>query len=285
LFVFYSQKRKYMYRKKLLTKSYLIIFRFLLFLAAVAFSINLKAQNDTIVPVDKDPEELLKDLDLRKFPRFNIWNDRFKGNWSGFDVGINLLVNPDYSGYDNNFMQNEVLRSNSAYINLLMKSFGLQSNRNTIGLVTGVGLHLQSYRFEKSITLELLENGIIEPRPLFFDHNQKSKLSIVSFMIPLLAEFQIPVNNYNNRIHISGGLYSSVRLDSHTKIKYRAAGKKEKLKTPGHYSLRDIKYGLMFRTGYRWVNVFATYELVPLFKDGKGPKLTPVTFGVTLLSF
>ncbi len=274
-----------MNRNKVIHKSYLVFFRFVLFLAAVTFSHTLKAQNDTIVPVDKDPEELLKDLDLRRFPRFNIRNDQFSGHWSGFDFGVNLLVNPDYTGYDLDFMENDILRSNSAYINLIMKSFGLQSNRNTIGLVTGLGLHLQSYRFQKNLTLELHENGRVEPRTMFFDHNQKSKLSIVSLNMPLLAEFQIPVNNYNNRIFISGGLYGSFRLDSHTKMKYRAEGKKEKLKTPGDYSLRDFKYGLMFRTGYRWVNVFATWELVPLFKDNKGPEITPVTLGVTLLSF
>jgi hypothetical protein len=75
-----------------------------------------------------------------------------------------------------------------------------------------------------------------------------------------------------------------VRLTSHTKIKYRKE-QKEKLKVPDHYSLQDFKYGLMFRTGYRWINVFATYELTPLFKNDKGPHLTPFTFGITLISF
>jgi hypothetical protein len=274
-----------MNRKKLVTKSYLIVFRFVLYMAAVTFSLNLQAQNDTIVPVDKDPEEILKDLDLRKYTRFNIWNDRFSGHWSGFDVGVNMLVNPDYSGYADNFLENDILRSNSAYINLLMKSFGLQRNRNTIGLISGLGLHLQSYRLKNDITLERLESGRIEPRPLFFDLNQKSKLSIASIYIPLLTEFQVPVGNYSDRIYFSGGFYGSARLNSHTKMKYRAEGKKEKLKTPDHYSLRDVNYGMMFRTGYRWFNVFATYELVPLFKDGKGPELTPVTVGVKLISF
>jgi hypothetical protein len=41
----------------------------------------------------------------------------------------------------------------------------------------------------------------------------------------------------------------------------------------------------MFRAGYRWINVFATYEITPLFKDEKGPVLTPFTVGFTLLQF
>jgi hypothetical protein len=256
-------------------------------LAIVCCTVNLKAQNDTIVPVDEDPEKILRKINIRNLTDggFNFWYDDFSGHWAGVDFGFNLFTNPDYSGYSSEFMENDIFRSNSTYLNLIQQSIGLQRNRNTIGLVTGVGLQLKSYRLERNTTIQRLENGRIEPHTLYFDQNQKSKLSIVSLMVPLLAEFQIPVNHYKNRLYISGGAFGGVRLGSHTKIKYRADGKKEKLKTPGHYSLQDYKYGLMVRAGYRWVNVFATYELVPLFKENKGPELTPVTFGITLIRF
>jgi hypothetical protein len=104
-------------------------------------------------------------------------------------------------------------------------------------------------------------------------------------MIPLLAEFQIPINHYENRLYFSGGFFGSYRINSHTKIKYRVDRKKEKLKVPDFLSLNDFKYGVMFRAGYRWVNVFACYDLQPLFRKGKGPELTPFTFGFTLVSF
>jgi hypothetical protein len=256
-------------------------------LAIVICSTGLKAQNDTIVPIDKDPEKLLRKINIRNFTDggFNFWDDDFSGHWAGVDFGFNMFTNPDYSGYSSEFMENDIFRSNSTYVNLIQQSIGIQRNRNTIGLVTGVGLQLKSYRLERNTTIRRLENGRIEPQTLYFDQNQKSKLSIVSLMVPLLAEVQIPVNHYKNRLYFSGGAFGGVRLGSHTKIKYRIDGKKEKLKTPGHYSLQDFKYGLMVRAGYRWVNVFATYELAPLFKENKGPKLTPVTFGVTLISF
>lgn len=262
------------------------ILKIILILLVTLFVINLKAQNDTIVPIDKDPEELLKDLDLRKFPQpgFNLWTDKFSGHWAGFDIGFNAFINKDYSGYDKRFLDNDVFRSNSAFINLFQKNFGLQRNRNAIGLVTGLGLHLQSYRLDDNTTLKRLEDGTIEPRILIFDQNQKSKLSVISLIVPLLNEYQIRVNRYDNRIYVAGGLYGGLRLGSHTKIKYRSEGKKEKLKVPGHYSLQDFKYGVMVRAGYRWINFFATYELVPFFKEDKGPHLIPVTFGVSLIS-
>lgn len=261
-----------------------------LMLAVWAFifcSIGLNAQNDTIVPVKEDPEKLLRNINIRDFTDggFNFWDDDFSGHWAGVDFGFNMFVNPDYSGYSSEFMENDIFRSNTTYLNLFQQSIGLQRNRNTVGLVTGIGLQFKSYRLEQNTTIQRLENGRIEPQILFFEQNQKSKLSITSLMIPLLAEFQIPLNHYKNRLYFSGGAFGGIRLGSHTKIKYRVEGKKEKLKTPGHYSLQDFRYGLMVRAGYRWVNVFATYELVPFFKENKGPELTPVTFGITLISF
>jgi hypothetical protein len=103
---------------------------------------------------------------------------------------------------------------------------------------------------------------------------------------PLLLEFQIPVNHYANRIFFSGGLFAGYRLSSHTKIKYRAERTKEKLKTPGDFSLNDFRYGLMLRMGYRQYKVFVNYDLQPMFSENaEVPYIFPITFGITLLSF
>lgn len=259
----------------------------LVFLLTVFLCLNIPVQSqttDTIVPAKKSPVKILRKIDIRKMG-FNFWQDNFEGHLSGIDFGFNGFANPDYTGYNLKFMENDLFRSNSTYINILQQSIGLQRNRNTIGLVAGIGLHLQSYRLDNNTTIRRNENDRIEPEILYFDQNQKSKLSIVSLMVPLLAEFQIPVNHYENRVYFSGGFFGALRLGSHTKIKYRADGKKEKLKVPGDFSLNNFKYGLMVRAGYRWINVFATYDLVPLFKDDLGPELTPYTFGITLLQF
>ncbi|MBT3382813.1 MAG: outer membrane beta-barrel protein [Prolixibacteraceae bacterium] len=263
-------------------------YRITLFFMFLGFGLISNAQeNDTIVPLQQNPEKLLRKIDIRKITNdgFNLWQDKFSGHLAGIDFGFNMFLNPDYSGYNSEFMKNNIFRSNSTYINFIQQSIALQHNRNTIGLVTGLGLHLQSYRLDQNTTIQRLPNDFIEPQILFFDQNQKSKLSVASITIPVLAEFQIPINHYDNRLYFSAGLYISYRVSSHTKIKYRIEGKKEKLKVPDHYSLNDFKYGLMVRSGYHRINFFATYELIPLFMENKGPELTPFTFGITLLSF
>ena len=259
--------------------------RFIVMICVVLlFNLNSVSQEtDTIVPIRKNAEEILRNINLNS-DGFNFWKDKFSGHWAGIDLGFNTFLNPDYEGYDTGFMKNDIFRSNSFHLNLIQQSIGLQRNRNNFGLVTGLGIQFQDYRLDKNTTIERTWNNKIVPKTFYFDENQKSKLFIYSIIVPVLAEIQIPINNYKNRLYFSSGMYFGYRIGSYTKIKYHTE-QKQVLKVTDYYSLQDFKYGIMARTGYRWINFFAIYELTPFFKENKGPELTPFTFGVTLLGF
>jgi len=219
---------------------------------------------------------------------YNFWEDEFKGHWAGIELGINGFANSDYSLYpseENNFLQNTMLLSNTLNLNILQYSMGLQQTRTTIGLVTGLGISFQGYRIDDNTTISLDENQKVQPKYLNLSSSQKSKVAMVNLEIPLLVEFQIPIKNYANRLYFSAGLTGVKRLETHTKVKYRKDGKREKLKSPGNYSVRDYKVAGTIRIGYRWVNLFASYDLVTLFYDYKGPVLYPFSIGVRLISF
>lgn len=261
------------------------VFLTLLFLVG-AVSVSLSQENDTIVPVRTNPEKLLRNIDVRDITRNGLtpWKTKFSGHFAGIDFGFNMLLNEDYSGYEDEFLENDVFRSNSAYFNVLQQSFDLQKNKNTLGLVTGFGLQLQSYRLDDNTTIYLDEGKVVQPQYVYFDENQKSKLANVWIHVPLLFEWQIPVNHFDNRFYVSAGIMGSFRLNSHAKIKYKI-DKKQKLKVVDDFSMNNFRYSLMVRTGYRWFNFFACYDLIPLFKENKGPEVTPFTFGLTLLRF
>jgi hypothetical protein len=257
---------------------------FILTLLVSLFSVKaFSLGNDTIVPIQKNAEEILKNLNLNK-GGFNFWEDNFKGHWAGIDFGFNTFLNTDYTGYDNEFMKNNIIRSSTWNLNLIQQSIGLQRNRNNFGLVTGLGLEYQYYRLNDSTTIEKSGNDVIIPKYFYLGENQRSKLFLFSVTLPILAEIQIPVNNYRNRIYFSSGMYLSYRIVSYSKITYRA-NQMHRLKITDNYSLQNFKYGIMFRTGYRWINFYARYELAPFFKKDKGPELTPFIFGITLLRF
>lgn len=264
------------------------IFYFLLFACTIIE--GFAQQADTIQITPSNPTNISGIIDIRDLVNdgFNYWDEEFSGHWSGVFIGVNGFANPDYSSYPDSgkdFMDNDLLHSHSMQINLLQLSKGLQASRNTIGLVTGIGLELRSYRLNKNTTIQQSANGVILPQTLYFDSNQKSKLSSVYLNVPLLFEFQIPINHYANRFYTSAGIIGSKRLSSHTKIKYRKGGEKQKLKIPGSYAIPDYKLAASIRMGYRWINLYASYDLEPLFDKSKGPELTPWSVGIALIQF
>lgn len=263
---------------------------FLIFLAILTSFLAFAQESDSVIVVKSPAGRLSGLIDIQDLVNegYNFWDEEFEGHWAGVELGINGFANADYSMYsstDNNFLKNDLLRSNILNLNVLQYSKGLQQNRNNIGLITGLGLSLQSYRLDNNTTISIDENRKVYPQTQYFDSNQKSKLSSVYLEVPLLVEFQIPVGHNANRLYFSAGITGAKRLETHTKLKYRKDGKREKLKSPGDYSIRDYKVAGTFRVGYRWVNLFATYDLVPLFEERRGPELFPFSAGIRLISF
>lgn len=263
---------------------------FLIFLASIATIQAFAQENDSIIVLQSPKGRLSGLIDVQDLTNegFNYWDEKFEGHWAGIEFGFNGLANADYSMYpalENHFLDNDLFRSNVLNLNMLQYSRGFQQTRNNIGLVTGLGVSFQSYHLDNNTTISIDENQKIHPSVIYYDSNQKSKLSIVYLEVPILVEFQIPLRNKANRLYFATGVTGAKKFESHTKIKYRKDGKREKLKSPGNYSINDYKMAATFRMGYRWANLFATYDIVPLFEDRRGPVIYPFSFGLKLISF
>jgi len=263
---------------------------FFILLATFASLLTFAQENDSIIVVQSPKGRLSGLIDVQDLTNegYNYWDEKFEGHWSGIEFGFNGLANADYSMYpasESHFLDNDLFRSNVLNLNILQYSKGIQQTRNNIGLITGLGLSFQSYHLNDNTILSIDENKKIYPSVIFYDSNQKSKLSMVYLEVPLLLEFQIPIRNKANRLYFSAGVTGAKKIESHSKMKYRKNGKREKLKSPGDYSINDYKVALSFRVGYRWANLFASYDIVPLFEERRGPVLYPFSFGLKLLSF
>ncbi|MCT4601556.1 MAG: PorT family protein [Marinifilum sp.] len=208
----------------------------------------------------------------------------FRGHWAGFEMGVNGFTDENYTSYDYDFMELDMAKSIAVNLNFLQYDISLQKERNTIGLITGLGLEWNNYRFDNDITLQKV-NGVIQPLDLSVEQPdwkiKKTKLTTLYLTVPLLLEFQIPVKYKKRRVHMSAGVVGGLRLGSHTKIKHDG----DKVKDHDDFKLKTLRYAAHARIGYRSLNFFATYGLTELFESGKGPDLTPFTVGITLISF
>jgi hypothetical protein len=210
---------------------------------------------------------------------------RFNGHWSGFELGFNGLANEDYSLYAGtdyagiDFM--ELNQPKSMEVNLNFLEYNIILEDRCIGLVTGMGFSMNNYRFDNDLTIVKGEDGIIHPVSLEGEKVEKSKLTASYLTVPLLLEFQIPINGRSNRLFISGGVIGGINLGSHTKIKYN--GSKEK--DHGSFNINPFKCSATVRAGLKDISLYACYGLTPLFKNDKGPELFPFSIGISLINF
>jgi len=240
-------------------------------------------QDTTIVRIGKkdvkvidhnDGTEILWGKDKHRRDR----SGRFNGHWEGIEFGFNGFDEADYSDYNGiEFMS--LNQGKSAEFNLNFYELNIGLAKSYVGLVSGMGLSFNSYRFENPYTLV---KGATRTEPVLLDYEDlsKTKLAISYLNVPLLLEFQIPVNQNEGRLFINAGLVGGVKLGSHTKVKHGDTKDKDR----SGFNLNSFKYSATARVGYKDVSLFATYSLTPLFQSGKGPELTPFTVGISFLN-
>lgn len=190
---------------------------------------------------------------------------RFRGHWAGVEFGFNnyltsgnSMTMPD----DISYMNLHSGKSNSFNFNFSQLSFGFTRN---IGIVTGLGINWNNYRFDGNFNIQKGPDGKIDSispvRSL-----KKSKLATVYLTLPILLELQAPVENHN--LHVSAGFIGAIKLGSHSRMIYEGG---DDNKSYSDFNLNLLRYGATARIGYQHFQFYGTYYMTPLFETAKGP--------------
>ncbi|MDQ4141853.1 MAG: outer membrane beta-barrel protein [Bacteroidota bacterium] len=195
--------------------------------------------------------------------------------FSNLDLGLNTFVNVPEA---NNSLY-DLKPIGSRYISLKQYiSTRIGGVKSPLHLRTGLELAFNNYMLDKNRRIAD-ENNVT----VFYNEPtlslEKSKLTTSSLNLPLVAELIFKDKNGKESFKIGGGGFVGYRLGSHTKIKYQREGNTYKDKERGNYNLEDMQYGVNFLIGYKWINLFAKYNLNDLFKDNRGPNMNVVSFG------
>jgi hypothetical protein len=207
--------------------------------------------------------------------------DKFKGHHFGLDLGLNNYLGPNGTtalpdGYD--YLSLNTVKSVGVSVNIWQESIPFTSRKN-FGLVTGLGLDYNNYRFDNQYKLVEGDNGTIGYEPITEDV-KKNKLMAFYATVPIMLEWQLSESDYKNPFYLSAGVVGGVRIQSHVKIKYMDG---EKDKTRDNYDLSDLRWGLRTRMGMKFFNVHATYYFTPLFKHDQNPELYPYSVGLSIM--
>jgi hypothetical protein len=175
----------------------------------------------------------------------------------------------------------ELRQAASLEVNINFVEYNICLKPDRIGLVSGLGLQWNNYKFDNAITIDKSEDGIIYPIGIEENNYKKSKLTVSYLTLPLMLEFQFPVNENTNTMFISAGMVGALNLGSHTKVK----NDHSKDKDHGSFNINPFKYSAIARIGLRDISLFATYSFSSLFREDKGPEMFPFTIGISLVNF
>jgi hypothetical protein len=251
---------------------------------------NIRFKRKTVKIVEDDGETQIYVKKHKKDDWQWFWdgNDRFKGSWSGFSVGASNLVNENFSftrSGDDQFMDLNTGKSWNMNLNFAQYSLNLVDNK--LGLVTGLGLEWNYYRFDGDNTIvENPTTGEIEPLDLTaapYDswNIEKSKLSTTYATLPLLLEVHTSSSQHKGIVFAAGAI-GGLKLGSNTKVVYKENGDKNKDKTKDDFNLSPFRYGVHARIGVGDWLVYGTYYFTSLFEKNKGPELYPLSIGIAL---
>lgn len=208
----------------------------------------------------------------------------FRDNWSGFELGINGFLSPDNRiNLPAESEQFDLDYRKSIAVNLNLWQQNLVLVRGHLGLVTGIGVGWNNYRF---LTNDVMVKG---PQQVEFTEGEydfrKNKLTLTYLNVPLLLEAQTTGSRSYQKFHLAAGLNVGLRLRSHTKQMVFIDGNREKFKDHKDFYINPFRYEATARIGWGHINLFASYALNQLFKDDRGPELTPFSVGIRLVSF
>ncbi|MFV0521961.1 MAG: hypothetical protein ACK5MI_05990 [Mangrovibacterium sp.] len=219
-----------------------------------------------------------------KVNRFDQSN-KFNGHWASLQFGVNGFANSDYSMYEptsdvpSDFMDLRQAASWEINWNILEWNIAL-NRRNNFGLVTGMGLSWNNYKFDNKVTIDKGDNGIIYPSAVEDTNFKKSKLMLCYLTVPLMMEYQFPINQGRSKMFVSAGVVGGLNIKSLAKVKANDSKNKDR----GSLSIAPFKASGIFQVGGNNLSLYATYSFTELFKDGKGPKLTPFSVGISFFN-
>jgi len=201
------------------------------------------------------------------------------------DLGLNALVNQKpYFAPGGQPEAVDLRTEGSRYVNIgLDYNYRLGGKRSPVSLIVGPEFAFNNYMLSGNRRW-VNENGrtdIVQNRE--GRQYQKTKLATSSVNLPLMLQVKLRDSHYNSTLVLGAGGFVGYRIKSWTKVKYTDQGSTYKDKEDGSYNMENFLYGLQGTIGYRSLELFAKYNLNPLFKAGAGPDTQVLSFGVRLL--
>lgn len=192
-----------------------------------------------------------------------------------FEMGWTTLPSVSYDLYhgtadDYDFMDLDVAKSIMLNITLFGHDI-LVNKAKSAALAAMIRLNVNNFVFDRQVCLLENAEGILVPAAIDEKYS-KSKLTTAYLDMPVAAFLQMPEKPYG----ISVALVPGIKINEHSKIK--SPKEKEKMHTVRNFRLA-VESRIQFVPG---IYLFGMYDLLPMFKDDRGPDTHPFSIGIGL---
>jgi len=232
---------------------------------------------------------------------------KFNGHWAGVELGLNGYLTPDFNmsfPASQSYLDLRMEKSINVNLNFYEQNIPL-SKSGTFGLVSGLGLSWNNYRFSRN-TLLVSDSSVFKGYLMEGASVRKSKLVNLYLTLPVYFEIQSKGTKTKDKFHFAAGVVGGWRISTHTKIYFNEASKEYRLRnpetnellpvvkqTPGSSTRNIVKDRSSFhqhpfkldasvRAGWGIINLYANYSLTSMFIKDKGPELYPYSVGISL---
>lgn len=232
---------------------------------------------------------------------------KFNGHWAGVELGLNGYLTPDFNmsfPASQSYLDLRMEKSINVNLNFYEQNIPL-SKSGTFGLVSGLGLSWNNYRFSKN-TLLVSDSSELKGYLMEGVSVRKSKLVNLYLTLPLYFEIQSKGTKTKDKFHLAAGVVGGWRISTHTKLYFNEASKEYRLRDPetngllpfvkqtpgsstrnivkdrGSFHQHPFKLDASVRAGWGIINLYANYSLTSMFIKDKGPELYPYAIGISL---
>ena len=200
-------------------------------------------------------------------------------NWSGLDVGVNMLFTPDWAVNfsDTPHLNFDPAKSWTFNLNFFEHYFSLY--KDNVGIVTGLGVNISHFGYRGNYTVNYDADSIFG----FVDQTRsysRNRLRASYLQVPLLFQINLGAKGENN-FSLAMGVVGGVRVGSRLRQKFVQNNESFDIKEKrGQYFFNSFKADATVRLGYGDWGAFASYNLVPLFDKNVVSPVHNLSFGL-----
>lgn len=199
-----------------------------------------------------------------------------EAHWAGIGWGFANVADKSLNIGNINGMDLKAESSNEFYLNVLEKIIPICGNN--WGITTGFGMTWHNYFLDNN-TQFIEIGGVTSVQPANAGVNySKSRLRTYHLTIPLFLEWQP-----SNKFFVTAGVVGGINTFASYKVEYRDVlnGYHKEIAGKG-MNVNPISLDYCAQIGFDDVSIFAKYAAIDLFQANKGPKVRPVSIGLTL---